>query len=212
MRSIYLAVLLAAPLLLAFPNLASAQHPSQWFWGCNNGSSCGAALTAIIHQHGPLYNYGPYYGYPPFEPYGPWNAYLQYNPWYYGTPGVRGCVNCGSGDLSGHGPLCPGWTPSWHSSWSHGGWYHGCSTCCHGGLFTNQSGWIHGYFTPSCKSCGITGSVGEITAPTKVGFNPETTNPIARYVGVGNAVDFAGFYSGLPTLDLTAVPAGGVAR
>jgi len=211
MRCTSLAVLLGVPLLLASPGIASAQPASLWTWGCNNGSSFGASLTARLNQHGPLFNYGPYYGYPPFEPYGPWNAYLQYNPWYYGVPS-SGCAGCAHGDLSGHGPLCPGWSLNWHSSWSLGGWYHGCSTCSHGGLFTSHSAWGRGYFSPSCKTCGITGSVSEIAAPTKVGFNPETTDPLARCSGVGNAKDFAGFYSGLPTLDLTAVPAGGVAK
>jgi hypothetical protein len=211
MRCTSLAVLLAAPLIMACPSIASAQAPPhEWFWGCNNGSSFGASLTARLNQHGPLFNYGPYYGYPPFEPYGPWNAYLQYNPWYYGVPAPH--VHGSHGDLSGHGPLCTGEGLSWHSSWLHGGWYHGCSTCSYGGLFTSQGGWIRGYFTPSCKTCGITGSVSEIAAPTKVGFDPETTDPLARCAGVGNPADFAGFYSGLPTLDLTAVPAESVAK
>jgi hypothetical protein len=208
MRSYSLAVLLAAPFLLACPNLASAQNPSDWLWGCNNGSSFGAALTARLNQHGPLFNYGPYYGYPPFEPYGPWNAYLQYNPWYYGQPGSHCSKSCAHCDLSGHGPLCQ----SWHSCWSCGGWFHGCSTCSHGGLFTSQSGWTPGSTTVSSKSFGITGSVIDLTSPAKIGFNPYTTDPTARYAGVGNAVDFASFYSGLPTLDLTAVSASGVAK
>jgi hypothetical protein len=203
MRNTSLAVLLGPLLLLVTPSLVSAQPPSGWFWGCNNGSSFGASATARLNQHGPLFNYGPYYGYPPFEPYGPWNAYLQYNPWYYGVPGQQHCCSGGHGDLAGHGPLCPGWSPSWHSSWLHGGWYHGCSTCSHGGLFTSHAGWMHSTFTPACKSCGVTGSVSEISGPTRLSFNAEATDPLTRCSGVGNAADFAAFYAGLPSLDLS---------
>jgi hypothetical protein len=205
------AVLLGTLLLLAFPGLASAQEPNKFLYGGTNGPGCIAALTCKLHQHGPLYNYGPYYGYPPFEPYGPWNAYLQYNPWYYGNQGGQGW-GCHDRDLSGHGGLCNGWAPSWHSAWMHGGWYQGCSTCSHGGLFTNYGGWLKGSSTPSCIGCGNVSSVGNFGAPIKATFNPETTDPFSRYKGVGNSADFAGFYSDLPSLSLTAVPAGGIAK
>jgi hypothetical protein len=206
MRYTSLAVLLGVFLLLVSPGLVDAFPPSEFPYGGTNGPGCLASLTCKLHQHGPLYNYGPYYGYPPFEPYGPWNAYLQYNPWYYGTPPAHGYVGCPPRDLTGHGGL----GLSWHSSWSFGGWYHGCSSCSHGGLFTSQTGWIRGYFTPSCKSCGVTGSVNDIAAPIKATFNVETTDPAMRYAGVGNAADFAVFYSGIPTLDLRT--ASGVAK
>jgi hypothetical protein len=199
MRCTSLAVLLGLSLPLAYPSIATAQPFSEWTWGCGNGNTCGAALTARIHQHGPLFNYGPYYGYPPFTPYGPWNAYLQYNPWYYGVPPARG-VTCSHGDLAGHGPVCPGWNFNWHAPWSHGGWYHGCSTCCQGGLFTSQDGWAPGYITPP-RTNNVTGSVSDLAAPTKISFNPETTDPFLRYAGAGNSSDFKSFYAGLPTLD-----------
>jgi hypothetical protein len=210
MRHASLAVLLGAFLLLATPGLVSAFPPSEFLYGGTNGPGCLASITCMLHQHGPLYNYGPYYGYPPFEPYGPWNAYLQYNPWYNGGgAGYGGGHGCDypPRDLSGHGPH----GLSWHSSWFNGGWYHGCSGCCHGGIFTGHTGWARGYSSPSC-SCGITGSVSEISAPIKASFNPETTDPSLRYAGAGNAADFAVFYSGLPTLDITTVPAGSYAR
>jgi hypothetical protein len=208
MRYTSLAVLLGTFLLFAYPGNASAQEPNKFLYGGTNGPNCLAALTCRLHQHGPLYNYGPYYGYPPFEPYGPWNAYLQYNPWYYGYGQGQG--QSGPYDLAGHGGICTGWTPSWHSSWSYGGWYHGCSTCGHGGLFTSFGSW--GHATPGCSSCGTVGSAGQFGAPIRATFNPATTNPVARYSGVGNSADFAVFYSGLPTLDLSAAPAGGVAK
>lgn len=211
MRCTSLAVWLGTSLLLAFPGVASAQimtqgyPPSHWTWGCNNGASFGARATAWLNQQGPLYNYGPYYGYYPFEPYGPWNAYLQYNPWYYGYPEGGNCHGCNHGDLNGHGPLCNG-GHSWHSSWALGGWFHGCSSCSHGGVFTNLG---HGHFAPSCD-CGITGSVSQIGVTPKAAFNPETTNPLTRCEGIGSPAEFAAFYNGLPTLDLTTtLPAAG---
>jgi hypothetical protein len=210
MRHTSLAVVLGAILLLSTPGLVDAFPPSEFPYGNTNGPGCLASITCMLHQHGPLYNYGPYYGYPPFEPYGPWNAYLQYNPWYYGTPPAHGCVGCPPRDLSGHGGC--GWSPSWHSSWHCGGWYHGCSSCSHGGIFTGSTGWVRGHASPSCKTCGITGSVSEMSAPIKATFNPETTDPALRYAGAGNAADFAVFYTGLPTLDISAAPAGGYAR
>jgi hypothetical protein len=51
-----------------------------------------------------------------------------------------------------------------------------------------------------------------MASPTAVKFNPETTDPTARLAGMGNPVDFAGFYAGLPALDPTAVPAGGISK
>ena len=198
MRCTLLAVLLGIPLLLTLPSSTSAQPPpSYWPFGCGNGTTCGSKLTSILNQHGPLYNYGPYYGYPPFEPYGPWNAYLQYNPWYYGVPPVGG-GGCTLGDLSGHGPC----NPSWHSSWLHGGWYHGCSTCGHGGLFTGHGSWHH--VTTPCNSCESSpGTPAPPTAPMK----SSSTGVPARFTGVGDASDFAGYYNGLPSLDLRVVPA-----
>jgi hypothetical protein len=195
------AVWLATPALLASAGLASAYTypPSEYTWGCNNGRSCGANITAFFNQHGPLFNYGPYYGYPPFDPYGPWNAYLQYNPWYYGY-GNRGGGGCIDRDLSGHGPCCTSGA-SWHSSWGCGGWFHGCSTCGTGGIFTGHGGWFKGQkAAPSCD-CGIAGSVTAIGAPPKAAFAPGT-DPITRCAGVGNPAEFSAFYSGLPTLDV----------
>jgi hypothetical protein len=210
MRYTSLAVFLGSFLLLANPGIASAQEANMFLYGGTNGPNCIAALTCRLHQHGPLYNYGPYYGYPPFEPYGPWNAYLQYNPWYYGYPQGH-CQGGGPYDLAGHGGICNGWSLDWHSSWSLGGWYHGCSTCSHGGLFTSFGGWSHGHATPGCNSCGIVGSVTPSGDRFKATVNPQA-DPASRYAGAGNATDFAVFYSGLPTLSLTAVPAGGIAK
>lgn len=219
MRYTSIAVVLGTLVLLAVPVPVEASNPAanSFLYGGTNGPNCIAALTCRLHQHGPLYNYGPYYGYPPFEPYGPWNAYLQYNPWYYGMPnGGGGCCNkdCSVGDISGHGPLCPGWSclnccygcsNLWHSCWSNGGWFHGCSSCCHGGLFTGCCGWCH-----PCKSCANgSATPAAQTLPLKqASFNPATTDPVSRYSGAGNAQDFAHFYSGLPSLTLT----GGVAK
>jgi hypothetical protein len=207
MRCTSLAVWLGTAFLVALAGPASASFPqyppSYWTWGCNNGASCGAKLTAWFNQHGPLFNYGPYYGYPPFEPYGPWNAYLQYNPWYYGLPG-GGCHGCHHGDLAGHGPCCGA---HWHSSWAMGGWFHGCSRCCHGGLFTG-CGWFHGAADCPCAPNGVTGSPCQMGATPKAAFNPETTDPLTRCAGVGNPAEFTAFYAGLPTLDATLVSPG----
>ncbi len=210
MRYTSLAVFLGTFWLFACPGSASAQAPGQFLYGGTNGPCCIAALTCALHQLGPLYNYGPYYGYPPFEPFGPWNAYLQYNPWFYGTPPAHTWGHPDR-DLSGHGAACNGGM-SWHSAWMHGGWYHGCSTCGCGGIFTGFGGWGHGKAGASCGSCGTVGAASSIGGPTRATFNPETTDPDSRYAGVGNAADFAVFYSDLPTLSLTATPASGVAK
>jgi hypothetical protein len=216
MRYTSLAVFLGTFWLFAYPGSASAQAPGQFQYGGTNGPGFVPALTGILHQHGPLYNYGPYYGYPPFEPYGPWNAYLQYNPWFYGYPQAHTWGHPDR-DLSGHGAACNGGScsscgPSWHSAWMHGGWYHGCSTCSHGGIFTGFGGWGHLKGGASCGSCGTVGAATTTGGPINAAFNPEITDPVSRYAGAGNAADFGVFYTGLPTLSLTVSPAGGIAK
>jgi hypothetical protein len=195
MRRTSLAAWLALPLLLTIADRSSAQTPPRY--GAYGMNIAGIPLTTFsrIHQHGPLYNYGPYYGYPPFEPYGPWNAYLQYNPWYYGDPnaqeggghhsllgghfghGEGGCATCGGG---------------LHATWLHGGWFHGsggCPSCGHAGLLAGHTGWLEGHIGGGhCSSC------------KGVAFNPETTDPTSRLAGAGNPLEFAGFYSNLPSL------------
>ena len=197
MRRTSLAVCLSTLLLLSWPGLASAQPPSYWTWGSGNGATCGANLTAFLHQHGPLFNYGPYYGYPPFEPYGPWNAYLQYNPWYYGY-GQGGCSKCPDRDLSGHGGL--GWSPSWHSSWLHGGWFHGCSTCGCGGVFPSHL-FHHDSLPCPCETIAPGDAKAVSSRPVT---NLEIVDPVTRCAGVGHPLEFAGFYRDLPALELRA--------
>ena len=75
-----------------------------------------------------------------------------------------------------------------------------------------SGGWLKGFGSSNCNSCGTCVSAQEIGAPIKAAFNPETTDPVSRYAGVGNTTEFAVFYSGLPALSLSTVPAGGVAK
>jgi hypothetical protein len=194
MRCTSLAAFLAVPLVLIVTTGTYAYPPEQ----CTFGSHVPPRwlnLWSRTMQDGPLFNYGPYYGYPPFAPYGPWNAYLQYNPWYYGYNagggGAGGGKHCcgGNRDLSGHGALCNG---SSHALWANGGWHHGCATCGHGGLFTGFGGWGH---VSGCKNCSAGTAASVPTA-----FNPATTDPVSRYSGAGNPIEFASYYTGLPTL------------
>jgi hypothetical protein len=205
MKRTSLAALLAAPLLLAFSSFSAAQPPRCPAYGFSPG---GIPLTmfSCIHQHGPLFNYGPYYGYPPFEPYGPWNAYLQYNPWYYGDPYAN------AGGKNWH--LCNGKlgsllhrdrdgcsTCGWHKAWRQGGWFRGheCLSCGHKGVLAGHGSWLHGHTAGGCAGGACTAS-NDGAEPT-LALNPETTDPLTRFAGAGNPVDFTGFYSGLPTLN-----------
>jgi len=174
MRRTSLAALLAAPVLLAVPGFALAHPPKQCFSPFGFGGFC-PGIFSKLHQHGPLFNYGPYYGYPPFEPYGSWNSYLQYTGGFGGGYGGHGHGHGGHGDMAGRGGICNG--GGWHSSWLHGGWFHGSQAMPTGG----------------CTNC----------QPTA--FNSMTTNPLTRYSGSGSASDAAIYYAGLPKIQPTAI-------
>ena len=190
MRRILTAALLAAPLLLAAPGVASA-NPGP----CTFGYGCGGFCLRIfphIHQHGPLYNYGPYYGYPPFEPYGYWNPYLQYT----GPVGPQG----GGGVAHGGKHHGLGGCGGGHSLFGHG-----CSSCGHqgllnGGLFHGGLNWgLHKGSHGGCSSCGQAAAM-----------DVNAGNAIDRYAGYGDPSASAAYYVGTPTLtDPAAVmPAG----
>lgn len=210
MRRISLTALLAVPLLLVAPDASTANPPRPYVHTFGLGGYCN--FGSKLHQHGPLFNYGPYYGYPPFEPYGPWNAYLQYNPWYYGDPAGygngghgghafggrlgglfhRGCDTCGGEGL--------------HRAWLHGGWFQGrgCTSCGRTGFLASHTGWVRGH-TGGCSTCGhgFHGLKGRSTGCSTCGgfaVNADTTDAVTRYAGAGNAAEFAGFYSALPTI------------
>lgn len=240
MKRTLLAAIPAALALLAFSGIASANPRQQCYYGYGCGGFC-LNLFGKMHQHGPLFNYGPYYGYPPFEPYGPWNAYLQYNPWYYGYGG-QGHGHGHDGHLKswlhglfhGHGCGGCGLAEGWHSHFLHGGWFHGhgclscsghkhgfggglfhksCDGCGHGGggLFHHSGKCGHGADCGTPCTGGPVGGCGG-KGCTAASFDPETTDPIARYSGTGSTVEFAGFYAGLPTLSPDLTPVGGIQK
>jgi hypothetical protein len=206
MRFLSITALLAVPLVVTTAGQAKANPIESHGFGCD-GICLG--MFPHIHQHGPLFNYGPYYGYYPFKPYGPWDAYLRYDPFFYGDPyanwqakshrnegpntyGLRPHLAALQGHalnlFHGHGCTSCGF---WHTSWLHGGWFHGHA-------------WLHGGFghrhKSGCSTCGGV-AVASPVAPT---------DALTRYSGIGDPAQSALFYSATPTLDpgLEVSPAG----